>query len=411
MTPKTRYEREVARLSRALPELSGKWKCRAQGMIDYERSHRWCGHKTHIAHFLVVTQKDGWQVIRHYYQYATFKRKKLWKVDYLEVMQQWMKDGRYVFMARNRAMGYVNDSWCWNSPLSVKRGYGHCSSLTDPRDIGYDDVYYQRVQKRFRYLPKDNSLRVDEMYRAVNISPIYETIIKADAAAFRRLARHEIIYNTKMTAAVRVAWRHRQELTTDWCDMVEMMNFVGMDLHNAGYVAPDDMKAMHDYVMVLVRQKRERLRRQQEERDRIRLERLRELNIQRDAEKARKREEMKLTYPVKRKKFFGLIIDGKGIEIRVLQSVEEFAEEGAEMCHCVYANEYYNLEKHPMSLIMSARRNGKRLETIEVDLRDYYVVQSRAKHNGVSKYHDYIVQLVNDNMDRIKKINSRRRAV
>lgn len=71
-------------------------------------------------------------------------------------------------------------------------------------------------------------------------------------------------------------------------------------------------------------------------------------------------------------------------------------EEGIAMHHCVGG--YYN---RPQSLILSAKVDGKRVETIEVDLNSYRVVQSRGLQNKSTKYHDRIVSLVNKNMNEI----------
>ena len=49
--------------------------------------------------------------------------------------------------------------------------------------------------------------------------------------------------------------------------------------------------------------------------------------------------------------------------------------------------------------------NGKRVETIEVDLKRYELVQSRGVCNQNSKHHDEIVNLVNKNMNVIRKFN------
>ena len=54
--------------------------------------------------------------------------------------------------------------------------------------------------------------------------------------------------------------------------------------------------------------------------------------------------------------------------------MDEFYEEGKAMHHCVYTNAYYNDEN---SLILSARIDGERIETVEVDLQTLKVVQSR----------------------------------
>lgn len=70
------------------------------------------------------------------------------------------------------------------------------------------------------------------------------------------------------------------------------------------------------------------------------------------------------------------------------------------MHHCVWANAYYLKEN---SLILSATIGRQRIETVEVDLQTLKVVQSRGVCNSNTEYHDRIVNLVNSNMDLIRK--------
>ena len=77
---------------------------------------------------------------------------------------------------------------------------------------------------------------------------------------------------------------------------------------------------------------------------------------------------------------------------------DEFMEEGSELHHCVYANKYYEKDN---SLIFSATIEGIRMETIEVSLSKMQIVQCRGKHNGISHYHDQIMQLMKDNICKI----------
>ena len=58
-----------------------------------------------------------------------------------------------------------------------------------------------------------------------------------------------------------------------------------------------------------------------------------------------------------------------------------------------------------MCLILSAKINGVRIETIEVDLRTFSIVQSRGKHNQNSKFHDEIIKLLQNNIWQIKNVN------
>jgi len=53
------------------------------------------------------------------------------------------------------------------------------------------------------------------------------------------------------------------------------------------------------------------------------------------------------------------------------------------------------------SLILSAKVNGKKTETIELDLKNKIVIQSRGKRNKPTPYHDKIVELVKTNINLI----------
>lgn len=81
------------------------------------------------------------------------------------------------------------------------------------------------------------------------------------------------------------------------------------------------------------------------------------------------------------------------ITARILPSVEEFCNEQISMHHCIFSCGYYKLEG---SVILSARDNfGNRVETIQIDLNEGKVLQSRGRFNKFTEYHDEIVKMVN----------------
>ena len=80
--------------------------------------------------------------------------------------------------------------------------------------------------------------------------------------------------------------------------------------------------------------------------------------------------------------------------------MQEYLEEGKALHHCVFTNEYYLKEN---SLILSATIEGRRIETIEVNLDTLKVVQSRGVCNKKTEYHDQIVSLVNANRKLIRQ--------
>ena len=99
--------------------------------------------------------------------------------------------------------------------------------------------------------------------------------------------------------------------------------------------------------------------------------------------------------------FFGIVFGDDKIVISVVQSVSEMAIEGEEMHHCVFTNRYFCKAK---SLILSAKdKDGNRIETIEVNLDTFKVIQSRGVCNKNSVYHDRILKLMEDNMHLIIK--------
>ena len=164
-----------------------------------------------------------------------------------------------------------------------------------------------------------------------------------------------------------------------WCDYVDMLRRLGKDIHNPKYVCPENLQEAHDKAQ-------------------------RKLQAQRDKEaEARRRQkaiENEERFQELKSPFFGITFTDGVIQVKVLESVQEYLEEGKALHHCVFTNEYYLKEQ---SLILSARIDGKRIETIEVNLDTLKVVQSRGLQNKNTEYHEQIVNLVNANCKLIKQ--------
>jgi hypothetical protein len=68
------------------------------------------------------------------------------------------------------------------------------------------------------------------------------------------------------------------------------------------------------------------------------------------------------------------------------------------------------MNKHPNSLILSARHGdsqmwyqaGNAIETIEVDLKKFEIIQVHGLQNNDSEYHDRIIEMVKENMQTIR---------
>lgn len=168
-----------------------------------------------------------------------------------------------------------------------------------------------------------------------------------------------------------------------WLDYLDLLNYFHKDTHNAHYVCPDDLKAAHD-----------RLYKKKEH----------QLLMKELAEKIKQSAKWESQYKKARKKFFGISFGNESIHITVLSSVKEFAEEGTKMHHCVFSNEYFNMRTHPNSLILSAKDSkGNRLETIEINIESWRLVQSRGVGNIPSSSHNAIIELINNNMHLLRQ--------
>ena len=95
----------------------------------------------------------------------------------------------------------------------------------------------------------------------------------------------------------------------------------------------------------------------------------------------------------------GLVITDEEIIVKVLESIDEYYNEGKTQGICVFGSGYY---KKADTLILSARIGDEIIETVEVDLRTLEVVQCHGKHNQDTEYHERIIDLVNKNANLIR---------
>ena len=202
-----------------------------------------------------------------------------------------------------------------------------------------------------------------------------ETLLKAGSTDHLHYFLGNMRTFEELWQSYKVAVRNGYEIAdiSLWSDYVDTLRRLGKDIHNPKYLCPTDLKGEHN-------------RRHEE------LLRLREREeIEQKQKKAMKDEKR---FKELKSKFFGIHFTDGTIQVHVLESVREHLEEGATMHHCVFSNEYYLKED---SLILSATIEGKRIETIEVSLKSFEVVQSRGVCNKNTEYHEQIVNLVNAN--------------
>ena len=178
-----------------------------------------------------------------------------------------------------------------------------------------------------------------------------------------------------------------------WCDYLRMLLNLEQDIRNPKNICPEDFINAHDNATRKIEAKR---RREMTEAERRREAERRE----REQQTLLREQEGEDDFKALKSKFFGLVIADNEISVKVLESIEEYYEEGKTQNICVFGAGYY---KKADTLILSARIDGQIIETIEVDLRTLKVVQCHGRNNQNTSYHDRIVDLVNSNARLIKE--------
>jgi len=325
----------------------------------------------------VITAHKGFQVVRSVMISCTAKLGEQAKYSHSEVMQRWIApDGKYATFARLRqTMGTCYyDSWIFGSPLELRQEIDVYNRI-------FTGVVYPRQKlipeiKRTSYTKAFYGQKPLQLFRTLLTDSRAETLLKArQTKLLKRIMDTGWQRIDNYWASIRICIRNNYE-TKDavaWCDYIDLLRFFGKDLHNAKYVCPKDLKAEHDrYVAKKAKAD-------------ARLELEKQLEKEAEYRKAKER-------------FFGLVFSDGLISVRVLESVKDIIQEGKLMHHCV--GSYHSKTD---SLILSACIDGERVETIEISLSKLQVIQARGVCNTNTKYHERIINLINNNIPLIEK--------
>jgi hypothetical protein len=418
MKPKTKFQKQVFAASQSLPAISRaqiKWAYQncmqhigrktKKGVVScLECGHEWtdsiaekycicphCQTRLQIActrrrifeeyeYFCLVTTCADFQILRFFYLQSHAKVGEKARYFHSEVIQKWIAfNGKHATVARLRPMTCFTDTWNFQSRLEIRPDkplynaiptgvYPRQKLLPELQRSGYGGEFY-------KIMPFD-------LFRSLLTESKAETLLKAGQTGLLKFFVHNDFRNIdRYWASIRICIRNGYKVddASMWCDYVDLLRFFGKDLHNAKYVCPADLNAEHNRYVQKKRDWQERERR----------------------EEARKKAmESEAIFKESKSRFFGVQFTDGLISVRVLESVEEIMQEGDSLHHCVFENAYH---LKPDSLILSACIEGKRIETVELSLSKWQVVQSRGACNKNTEYHDRIIELVRKNISRFRK--------
>lgn len=331
-------------------------------------------------YFTIFTTFGDYQLLRMYLLVSEMEKGCTARYHILEIGQYWWDaQGRKTIVAVQRTLGRYIDTFSFFSPMAIRNdneAYRHISY--SPM---YPKIKVMETLKRNGFEYYFHGIVPTKLVPALLSDSRAETLMKSGRFEHLRYFLNSPRNFDNHWQSYKIAIRNGYEIEdiSIWCDYVDMLRRLNKDIHSPKYVCPTDLHSEHD-------RRQSELRRQREKEE-----------MERKRQKAMEDEER---FRALKGMFFGISFTDGTIRVRVLESVREYMEEGLAMHHCVFTNEYYLKEN---TLILSATIEGRRIETIEVNLDTLRVVQSRGVCNQNTEYHDRIVSLVNKNKGLIRQ--------
>ena len=335
------------------------------------------------SYFNVITTMEDYQVVRMFLMIVEMRKGMKAKPAYLEIGSYWIDPkGKTTVVGLQRTLGHYIDCFAFGSPLEIRRDNEAFQRISD--EWVYPRIKVTDTIKRNGFKGSCHHIHPVTLFQEVLTNPKAETLMKANEIELLRYlcarptckADIETYWNT-----IKIANRNGYKVKDSqmWMDYIKMLERCGKDIQSPKYICPTNLQDAHDQYMRKVHIIEDKKKR---------------------AEDIRKAQEREASFKEQKEKFFGIRINDGEIEVKVLESVEEYRREAESQHICLFSAEY---DRRENSLIFSARIKGKIIETIEVDLKTLRVVQSRGVCNQNTEYHDRIVSLINANTHLIKE--------
>ncbi len=335
------------------------------------------------SYFNVITTMEGYQVVRMFLMMVEMRKGMKAKPAFLEIGSYWIDcKGNTTVVGLQRTLGHYIDSFAFGSPLEIRRDNEAFQRISD--EWVYPRIKVTDTIKRNGFKGSCHHIHPVTLFQELLTNPKAETLMKANEIELLRYLCYRPTNKADIEDywnSIKIANRNGYKVNNSqmWIDYIKMLERCSRDIQSPKYICPAHLQEEHDrYVRKLQ-------------------------TIQEKAKKAediRKAQEREASFKEQKEKFFGIRINDGEIEVKVLESVEEYRQEAESQHICLFSAAYDQRED---SLIFSARIDGRTIETIEVDLKTLKVVQSRGVCNQNTEYHDRIINLINANTHLIKE--------
>jgi len=436
MKARTKIQKKITALSKALPKITAEQKADAMKMhkaytmvtykhINYclECGHKWradnapvrktkrsvcpkCSEKLILTgnsngsgfydtlghrdtkFYGIITVHEGWQVTRICISERYMRKKEKPRRWFKEVMQVWMDDKGNTQIISSQVANLMGYEHRWGeSPLEFRGGvsfahqwkWNHCPNR----------VWHKRkvipILRRNGFTGSCHGAIPHQMMQALIQDNMVETLWKMKRYGFAEAMVYDQL-GDKYWGSMRIMFKNNYNLPFDqisiWKDYVDLLEYFAKDTRSPKYICPGNLKKEHDRLV----KKKKRL---------IKAEKL-------ELQKARIALD-EVGYEEYFKKYFDLTFKKGELVIEPLRSVQEFYDYGDKFHHCLGANSYH---KDPKYLCFVAMVGGEAVENVQISLKTFKVLQSRGLQNKPSKHNAKIVKMVEDNMGKIMKAQS-----
>lgn len=387
------FRTDISELAIAL-EIGDKVECPHCGALLTMKNSRKQKDVPQKVYYDIITTCGEFQVFRHFaINKAAYKGH---EVEYYahEVVQAWMDDKGHTDIRALPCSLYGQDKWNLCGKMEIRDQ--NRRNIYGYRYMRYD-IWGLVQWPKIKVLPYFKKRGIKTSFHGCNPRDLCKNLAEGSnkAETLLKIGQYGMLdlylkgrLPFRVYDSAIVATRHRYKIkdATMWTDMINMLISEGKDIKNPHYICPKNLKKAHDYWL-----KRKQAREREAERRRR----------QREAEaEARKNEKLKEVYKVLQQVFGGWIFGDEDIRLHIIDNMDELKDEGEVMHHCVWTN-YREMNGW---VIVSARDNeDQRLATIELSTKDWKVVQCRAKHNEKPERYDEIMNVVNNNINEVRR--------
>ena len=275
-------------------------------------------------------------------------------------------------------MGWYLDSFAFGSPMEIRKDSDTFRYIAD--QYIYPKFKVIPILKRNGFDGNFHEIRPLSLFSMLLSSPQAETLLKEGNFEMLKYMANNTAEVKHFWASYIIAKRHGYDIPdlSTWYDYLRMLERFGRDTRSPKLIAPSNLFDAHD-------------------------EYVRKTNIQREKERReadrKKAMENESKFKELKGRFIGLVFTDNEMEIKTLDSVDEYYTEGNTQHICVGSAQYYLKAE---SLVFSARIDGKIVATIEIDLKTLKVIQCRAACNKECAYQERIEKAIASHRKEIK---------